>query len=70
MRQFFDENPKVDDAIMIHVKDMVAKNYLAHEEKGTDTPQPIDRVRAVGLMPILAAENIATASGIQYEGGK
>jgi uncharacterized protein YkwD len=63
-------HPKVDDAIMIHVKDMVAKNYLAHDEKDTKTPHPIDRVRAVGLSPILVAENIATASGIQYEGGK
>lgn len=63
-------HPKVDEAVMIHVKDMIAKNYLAHEEKGTKTPQPIDRVRAVGLAPILVAENIGTASGIQYKGGE
>src|SRR5688500_12874025 len=60
-------HPKVDEAAMIHVRDMVAKNYLAHEEKATKTPQPIDRVRAAGLSPILVAENIGTASGIQYE---
>jgi uncharacterized protein YkwD len=63
-------HPKVDEAVMIHVKDMVAKNYLAHDEKDTKTPHPIDRVRAVGLAPILVAENIGTASGIQYKGGE
>ena len=63
-------HPQVDDAAMIHVKDMVAKNYLAHEETGTKTPHPIDRVRAAGLSPILVAENIGTASGIQYKGGE
>src|SRR5688572_4346231 len=63
-------HPQVDEAAMIHVRDMVAKNYLAHEEKGTETPHPIDRVRAAGLSPMLVAENIATASGIQYESGR
>jgi uncharacterized protein YkwD len=63
-------HPQVDEAAMIHVRDMVAKNYLAHVEQGTTTPQPIDRVRAAGLSPILVAENIATASGIQYESGR
>lgn len=63
-------HPQVDEACMIHVRDMVAKNYLAHQEKGTDTPQPIDRVRKAGLTPILAAENIATSPGIQYQSGR
>src|SRR5688572_20169752 len=58
------------DVCSSDLRDMVAKNYLAHEEKGTETPHPIDRVRAAGLSPILVAENIATASGIQYESGR
>jgi uncharacterized protein YkwD len=63
--------PKVDEAAELHVKDMAAKGYLEHEEK--DNPklrQPIDRVRAVGLNPILVAENIATSFGIQYGAGR
>ncbi|CAN5546784.1 hypothetical protein BH09PLA1_BH09PLA1_14220 [soil metagenome] len=69
-RSTLSHHPKVDDAAMMHVRDMVAKNYLAHAEKGTKTPHPIDRVRAAGLAPILVAENIGTASGIQYKGGE
>lgn len=63
-------HPQLDEAAMIHVKDMVARNYLGHDEKGTKTPHPIDRVRAAGLSPMLVAENIGTASGIQYKGGE
>lgn len=61
---------ELDTAAMIHVNDMVEKSYLAHEEKNTKTPHPIDRVRAAGLKPMLVAENLAIAFGIRYEGGR
>jgi uncharacterized protein YkwD len=61
---------KLDEAAMLHVRDMVEKNYLAHDEKGTKYPHPMDRVRTTGLRPQYVAENIALAFGIQYEGGR
>jgi uncharacterized protein YkwD len=67
----FQHHPKLDEAAEIHVKDMSEKRYLQHEEK--DNPkhrEPIDRARAVGLNPMLIAENIATAFGIQYQAGR
>jgi len=62
---------ELDQAALMHANDMSAKSYLAHEEK--DNPKlrdPIDRIRSTGLKPMLAAENIATTFGIQYQGGR
>jgi uncharacterized protein YkwD len=65
---------KVDEAAVLHAKDMAENRYLSHEEpekpKGPRRRMPIDRVRAVGLKPMLVAENIATQFGIQYKSGK
>jgi uncharacterized protein YkwD len=50
-------DPLVAKAAAIHVKDMIANNFLEHE--GSDGSRPIDRQRRVGVIVQWASENIS-----------
>ena len=62
---------KAMEAARIQSEIMRNRGKIAHENPERPQHRTLElRIKAVGLKPRLAAENVATAFGLQYESGK
>lgn len=63
-----DYHKLLEDAAVLHAKDMVEHNFFAHtNSKSKKKKTPNDRGSLVGMQNPFVAENIAEAFGIQYK---
>lgn len=65
------DEPRLREAAQVQSAAMAKGRFLSHENPG-DAKQrtPVDRIKAAGLVPGFAAENVALAFGLQYESGR